>query len=137
MSTKSMKAMYEWPAADTRINRETVKQWVKRVPVDQILGLSPRLLIALVPVSLIMAASAWAIGSFNSAIVLQAIIWVSGFVFLALAMETRKLNFEGLLATGLVLPVLALLSANVAAEFAILAAALIAGWVTVAILNHR
>jgi len=135
MNTKTMKTMYEWPAATTRVDGTTVKQWASRVPVKQVIGLSPRLLLATLPVSAILAGSAWAIGSFDSAIVLQATIWVTGFIFLALAMDARRQIFEGLLATGLVLPVLALLSANVAVEFAILAAALVAAWVAAAILR--
>lgn len=136
MNTKTIKTMYEWPAATTGMNRESVKHWANRVPVSQVLGLGSRWLVAAVPVAFIMAASAWAIGTFNSAVVLEAIIWVTGFVFLALAMESRKLNFEGLLATGLALPVLALLSAHVAVEFAMLGAALIAGWVAAAIIRR-
>lgn len=136
MNTKTMKTMYEWPAVSTRADGARVKHWASRVPVKQVVGLSPRLLMAALPVSAILAGSAWAIGSFDSAIVLQATIWVTGFVFLALAMDARRLVFEGMLATGLALPVLALLSANVAVEFAIVAAALVAGWVAAAILRH-
>jgi hypothetical protein len=40
------------------------------------------------------------------------------------------------LATGFALPLLALLSSTVAVEFAIVAVALVAAWVTAAIYNH-
>ncbi|MGH8035257.1 MAG: hypothetical protein ACREO9_08540, partial [Lysobacterales bacterium] len=119
----------------TSVHSQAAKAWAHRIPVKTLLRLGPRLLLAAVPVSAILAGSAWAIGSFNSAIVLQAMNWVAGFIFLALAMETRKPNFEGLLLTGLALPVLALLSANVTVEFAIVGAALVAGWVAAAILK--
>ena len=135
MTTKALKSMYEWPVTTTGVGSQAATEWIHGLPFKQALRFGPRLLLASVPVSAILAGSVWAIGGFNSGIVLQAMIWVAGFIFLALAMETRKLNFEGLLATGFALPVLALLSANVSVEFAIIGAALIAGWVAAAILK--
>jgi len=57
-------------------------------------------------------------------------------VFLALAVESTKPNIGALLATGLALPVLAVLSNRMAPEFAIIAAVLVSAWIIHAILRR-
>jgi hypothetical protein len=110
-------------------NTRSVETWQASEPLLRATRFSSRLLLALAPALAIVVASAWAVGAGLSSGILQALIWASGFVFLALAMETRKPDFSMLLITGLTLPALALLSAWVAVEFALLAAVLVAAWV--------
>jgi hypothetical protein len=99
---------------------------------------SSRIVMADVPALAIIVAAAWAIGGEQSASILQAMIWASGFVFLALAVERADTKqFAGLLLTGLALPVLALLSSYVAVEFAVVGASLVAAWVVAAIVAIR
>ena len=99
---------------------------------------SSRIVLADAPALAIIVAAAWAIGGEQSASVLQAILWTSGFVFLALAVEgAQTKHFARLLLTGLALPVLALLSYHVAVEFAVVGATLIAVWVVAAIVSIR
>jgi len=95
-------------------------------------------LLAALPVVVMVIGAAWAVSMFENPYILQAVIWAAGFVFLALAVESRKPSVGALLATGLALPVLAILSARVAPEFAVLAVALVAEWVAAMILRrHR
>ena len=96
-----------------------------------------RLLLAALPALALIVGSAWLVSVFEEPYVLQAAIWAAGFIFLALAMESGKPNVGALLATGLALPMLALLSARLAPEFAVLAAALIAVWIAAKILNRQ
>ena len=62
---------------------------------------------------------------------LQASLWALGLIFLALAVETRKPLAYAI--SGLVLPAIALLSYNVATEWAMVAAAVLAAWVVYAV----
>ena len=91
---------------------------------------------ALVPALAIIVGTAWAITVPSLEQFLQASLWASGFVFLALAIDSEKPTVGLPLATGIALPVLALLSANVAAEFAVVAGFLVAAWVTASILRR-
>lgn len=137
MNTNTIRTNIEWPGLKTSdTTGQRIQAWNAAVPLHQATHFSTRLLQALLPALAIIVGSAWAIGTFETSIVLQALIWAAGFVFLAIAVEARKLNFAGLLLTGLALPVLAVLSSKVAVEFAIVAAALIAGWVATAIFKR-
>jgi hypothetical protein len=91
---------------------------------------------ALVPALAIVVSAAWAITVPSLDQFLQASLWASGFVFLALALDSEKPTVGLSLATGIVLPVLALLSSRVAGEFAIVAAGLVAAWVAASILRR-
>ena len=91
---------------------------------------------ALVPALAIIIGSTWAISTPNVEPFLQASLWAAGFIFLALAIDSEKLTIGPLVSTGMALPVLALLSSRVAAEFAMVAAALVATWVAVSILRR-
>lgn len=66
--------------------------------------------------------------------VIEAMLWAGGFVFLGLAVDSSMTKFKWLLATGLALPILALLSSGQAIEFSIIAAVLVAVWAGYAII---
>lgn len=83
----------------------------------------------------ILIAAIWASENLAASGIIQAIIWACSFVFLALAVETNVANFKALLATGLSLGILALLSSPESTGFTILAAVLIAAWSAWAILK--
>ena len=137
MNTRTLNTSYEWP---TNLNGSKaavhVEAWTTPAPLKNAAAISSRLLLAAIPALSILVASAWAIDTFASSVVLQAAIWATGFIFLALAVDTTRPNLAGLLLTGLSLPVLAMLSSRVAVEFAIIAAALVAGWVAAAIIKR-
>ena len=104
--------------------------------LNRALRLAAKGFTALVPALAIVVGTAWAISVPGLEQFLQASLWASGFVFLALAIDSEKPTVGLPLATGIALPVLALLSANVAAEFAVVAGFLVAAWVTAAILKR-
>lgn len=60
--------------------------------------------------------------------ILGAALWAAGFIFFALALEVGIRKIFPYVITGMALPVLAVLGMELAAEFAILAGAVIAGW---------
>ncbi len=91
---------------------------------------------ALVPALAIVVGAAWAITVPGVEQFLQASLWASGFVFLALAIDAEKPTIGLPVATGIALPVLALLSLHVAGEFAIVAAVIVAAWVAASILRR-
>jgi hypothetical protein len=97
--------------------------------LNRALGLAAKVFTALVPAFAIVVGAAWAITLPGLEQFLQATLWASGFVFLALAIDSEKPAVGLLLATGIAIPVLALLSSRVAGEFAIVAAVLVAAWV--------
>lgn len=127
----------QWQAFKRAANSApSVATWQASEPLVRATRLSTRLLLAVTPALAIVVAAAWAVATVADSGIVQAAIWASGFVFLALAMEARQPDVTTLLATGLALPVIAWLSASVAAEFAIIAAVAVAAWVTVAILRR-
>ncbi|HET6564243.1 MAG TPA: hypothetical protein VFG52_02420 [Xanthomonadales bacterium] len=83
----------------------------------------------------ILVAAIWAADSLAATGIIQAMIWASSVVFLALAVEAKASSFKPLLATGLGLGVLALLGSPQNFEFIIIAAVLIAAWSAWAILQ--
>jgi hypothetical protein len=89
---------------------------------------------AMVAVAILVAAI-WGSEILAASGIIQATIWASSFVFLALAVEANAASFKPLLATGLALGTLALLSSPESSEFTILAAVLIAAWSAWAILQ--
>ena len=104
--------------------------------LNHVLCLATKAFMALVPALAIVIGSAWLITTPDLMVYLQATLWTSGFVFLGLAIDSEKPVILASLATGIALPALAYLSSTVAAELAIVAAALVAGWVAVAILRR-
>jgi hypothetical protein len=103
--------------------------------LNRILCLAAKGFTALVPALAIVVGTAWAITLPGLEQFLQASIWASGFVFLALAIDSEKPTIGWLLATGIALPVLALLSSFVAGEFAIVAAVIVAAWMAASTLR--
>lgn len=83
----------------------------------------------------ILVTAIWAADTLAATGIVQAIIWASAFVFLALAVESSTASFKPLLSTGLALGVLALLGSPQNTAFVIIAAALIAAWSAWAILR--
>ena len=76
----------------------------------------------------VVIAAAWAATSPAIAGFLAASLWASGFIFFVLAMEVDIKRVLPYIATGLTLPVLALLGTHLAVEFSFLGALLVAGW---------
>ncbi len=103
--------------------------------LNRILCLPAKGFTALVPALAIVVGTAWAITLPGLEQFLQASLWASGFVFLALAIDSEKPTIGWLLATGIALPVLALLSSFVAGEFAIVAAVIVAAWMAASTLR--
>ncbi len=104
--------------------------------LNRVLCLATKGFTALVPALAIVVGAAWAITLPSLEQFLQASLWASGFVFLALAIDSEKPTVGWLLATGIALPALALLSSHVAGEFAIVAAVIAAVWVAASILRR-
>ncbi len=104
--------------------------------LNRVLCLAANGFTALVPALAVVVGAAWAITLPSLEQFLQASLWASGFVFLALALDSEKPTVSGLLATGIALPVLALLSSHVAGEFTIVAAVIVAAWVAASILRR-
>jgi hypothetical protein len=99
--------------------------------------LASKAFLALVPALAIVVGAAWLVTLPNAVLYLQVLTWASGFVFLGLAVEAESAELSILnLATGIALPVLALLSSRFAIELTIVAAALVAAWVAAAILRR-
>ena len=104
--------------------------------LNRVLCLATRAFMALVPALAIVIGSAWLISAPDLMVYLQATLWTSGFVFFGLAIESKKPVILASLATGIALPALAVLSSKVAAEFAVVAAVLVAAWIAVAIFRR-
>jgi len=104
--------------------------------LNRILHLAAKGFVALVPALAIVVGAAWAITDPGLELFLQATLWTSGFIFLALALESDGAVVWLSLATAIVLPALTLLGDRVASEFTIIAAALVAAWVAAAILRR-
>jgi hypothetical protein len=98
------------------------------------LRLATRALLALGSALAIPVGSAWLVDLPGAAVHLQALLGAGGFVFLALAVDAARPQTALLqLATGVTLPLLAWLSSREAVEIALVAAALVALWVTAAV----
>jgi hypothetical protein len=124
----------EWSsigAPDSQVVLDPVKQ------LSNFMSLASRALLALVPALAIVVGAAWLITLPDLALFLQASIWAGGFIFLGLAIEAETAELSILnLATGIALPVLALLSSNAGLELVIVAATLVAAWVAAGILRR-
>jgi len=130
MKTHSM----EWSPIATGNSRAALNP-MRQLP--GLLQLMSKAFLALVPALAIVVGAAWLITLPDLVLYLQVLTWVSGFVFLGLAVESESAEMSILnLATAIAMPVLAQLSSRVAIEFAIVAAALVAAWVAAAILRR-
>ena len=117
----------EW----TNINNTTASNPVGRL--NNALSQATKVFLALVPALAVVVAAAWLVTAPGLVVYLQATLWASGFVFMGLAIDSEKPAPGLSLATGIALPILAVLSSRVAVEIAIVAAALVAAWVATAI----
>lgn len=132
----------EWSYVEQRDNRialnpprELPRSLQRSVPGA--LNLAARALLAVVVAAGVVVAAAWLVTLPEFAPYLQAAIWVGGFVFVALALESDSPLAALLqLAIGVAMPVLAWLSSRMAVELAIVAAALVAAWAAAAILKR-
>jgi hypothetical protein len=114
--------------------RKSIEDSIKFL--NRVSNLAAKGFTAVVTALAIVVSATWAITLPGVEQFLQASLWTSGFLFLALAIDTKNPTFGLLLATGMALPVLALLSSRVAVEFAIIAAGLVAAWVAASILKR-
>lgn len=78
---------------------------------------------------LVIIAAAWMATTPSVNQYLSAGLWALGFAFFALALEVNIKRVLPLIATGIALPVLALLGSRLFVGFSILAAAVVAGWI--------
>lgn len=124
----------EWSTMNTRDDRMVLDPTGR---LGGLLRLATRALLALVPALAIVVGAAWLVNTPDLVVYLQVLTWVAGFIFFGVAIEseTAEVSILGL-ATGIALPVLALLSSAVAIELAIVSATLAAAWVAAAILRR-
>jgi hypothetical protein len=131
MNTDTIKSAVEWSPNRTRESRIVLNPGVQ---LRGTLRLATRALLALAPALAILVGSAWLVDLPDAAVYLQALFGAGGFVFLALAVDSETPQTALLqLATGIALPVLAWLSSREATEIALVAAALVAAWITAAV----
>lgn len=124
----------QWSPIDT-LERRIVLNPARQL--QGLLRLAIKALVGLLSALAIVVAAAWVVNLPDQVMYLQALTWASGFVFLALAVESESAESAILsLATGVALPVLAWLSSSAALELLIVAAALAAAWVAAAILRR-
>lgn len=118
-----------------RRNQATARHALPRL--KSVMGLTARTLLALVPALAVVVGSAWLVTIPELVVYLQATTWAVGFVFLGLAVESERSETALLLSlTGIALMTLAFLSSRVAVELAIVAAMLLAMWVTAALIRR-
>jgi len=127
--------LLEWSAFTT----QKENSWLDPVSsLNRLFGIAGKAFIAVTPALAILVGAAWAISVPGIEMIVQASVWAFGFIFLALAVEAGpKENFGWTLATGLLLPLLAVLSSRVASEFLVLAAAVIATWLATIIFRRQ
>ena len=104
--------------------------------LNRIQKMAVKVFVALIPALAIVMGTTWALTDPSLELFLHAAIWTSGLVFLGLALESNGAGVWLSLATGIILPILAQLSARETNEFAIVGAAIIAAWVAAAILRR-
>ena len=108
------------------------------LPVNSSFSLPGKYFVAALVALGIVFGAASAISSPVTTSVAQAIAWTLALVFLAFSVESSSKSFtRWSLATGLALPVLALMSAMVASGFLVLAAVVVAAWITMAIIREE
>ena len=90
---------------------------------------------AMLPAATIVTLSVWVAGLEVSTF-LGVCTWGAGFIFLGLAVDGHGTLARFQLATGIALPVLALLQKNVSPDFIIVAGALLAAWLGAAVLKR-
>ena len=124
----------EWSPINTE-NSQIVLNPARQL--QRILRLATKTFLAVVPALAVIVGATWLVNQPGEVVYLQALIWALGFVFVGLAVEAESAEMALLhLATGIALPVLAWLSAQVAIELVVVAATLVAAWVAAAILRR-
>ena len=104
--------------------------------LDRGLSVAARGFVAAVAALALVVGAAWLASAPGLAVYLQATLWASGFVFFGLALDAEP-PFRGMLiATGFALPALALMSAGIAIEIAIVGAVLAALWIAAGIVRR-
>lgn len=124
----------EWGRVE-HINSANELEPAKRL--NRVTSLARRSIFAAVPALAVVVGAAWLVGMTDLIVYLQATLWASGFVFFGLALDSEKSTIGLSVATGFALPALALLSSRVAAEYAIVAAVIVAAWLAAAIWRSR
>lgn len=114
-------------------NHQRVKPAVMASSVNIALCLAARAFLSAVPALALVVLSAWIVTVPDLVVYLQAALWASGFLFLGLAIDLEA-PYNGLsLLSGIALPVLAVMSSQVAVEIAIIDSVIVALWLAVAI----
>jgi hypothetical protein len=120
----------EWTAANSSGNTKSYNPARK---LNRALCLASNLFLAVVPALAVIVGAAWLITAPDLVVYLQVGLWLIGFIFLGLAVDSVKPTNTLFLLTGLALPVLALMSSHLAVEIALLAVVILAAWTAVAI----
>jgi len=123
----------EWTNIKSSANSKSYETARK---LNRALRFAANLFLALVPALAVIVGAAWLITAPDLAVYLQVSLWLAGFVFLGLAVDSGKPANILFLLTGLALPVLALMSSWVAVEIAVLAVAILSAWTAVIIWQH-
>ena len=110
------------PGGNTRLARFSPMEFTARIA---------RLSIAGAAALAVVIAGTWAALTPSMAQVLSALLWGTGLLFFALAIETNIRRVLPVIATGLALPVLAVLGSRVAAEFSVAAVVILAAWLAI------
>jgi len=124
---------FEWTNSNSITNRKSFEAARK---LNRALRFAANSFLALVPALAIIVGAAWLITAPQLTVYLQVSLWLAGFVFLGLAVDSEKPVNMLFLLTGLALPVLALMSSTVAVEIAMLAVAILSAWIAVVIWQH-
>lgn len=102
--------------------------------INDALSWAARVFVALVPAMALVVAAVWVVSLPQWILYFQVSVWAMGFVFLGLALDSRRFSISGLhILSGLALFLLAWLSRNLGGEFLIVAAVLVAAWVAAAL----
>lgn len=123
----------EWSNLESHRAETTISASSK---LHNVLHIAAKSFMAIVPALAIVVGSAWLITMPDLVVYLQATLWASGFLFLGLALDSESPVNILHLATGIALPILAMMSSYVAVELAIVAAALVGAWVAVGIFRR-
>jgi hypothetical protein len=119
------------------VRRESSAAGIALPRVRSAIGLTTRILLAMVPALALVTGTAWVVTLPDVVPYAQASLWALGFVFLGLAVESDRSDTALLLSvTGIALPLLAWLSSRVAVELAIVAATLVALWILGALVRR-
>lgn len=136
MSTQTIKTSFQQAGGLTAPKISVVMDSQVRAANAQPVRITgTRSFLATVPAFAILVASGWAVGNEGAAGILQALLWASGFLLLVFAIGSHETGFGELLFSGLALLLVALISATIAIEFAVVGAAMLAAWISTAIIR--